>query len=91
MRWEYRDAMCHMLKHMVKPNQTFTIKDRAYTLKNIIVHLGETPHSGHYKAYVKDNGGNWWLHNGDTYDAAKQIPNIVTAKEKVYILMYEQP
>ena len=75
---------------ITKPNETLTIKGNAYTLKSVIVHLGATPHSGHYITYIKNIAGNWWVCNDETCRPRKRKRSIFQATEKVYVLMYEQ-
>ena len=93
-RWA--DGGGKTLQHHVHTNHRVTIATHSYYLRSIVVHLGESPTSGHYVtiAYHATADGNWWLFNdAERRPATREEINCTTRiNEKImksYILFYE--
>ncbi|KHG21118.1 Ubiquitin carboxyl-terminal hydrolase 25 -like protein [Gossypium arboreum] len=56
-----------------------------YSLFGTIVHLGSSPESGHYYAYIKDAMGRWYCCN-DSFVSLSTLQEVLS--EKVYILFF---
>ena len=54
-----------------------------YNLKAVIIHLGKTPHHGHYVAYIKKEG-KWVLFNDDKVTIPEE-----PVLGKGYVYLYE--
>lgn len=69
---------------MCKPSQD---PQPEYNLFGTIVHLGSTPESGHYYAYIKDAMNRWYCCN-DSSVSVSTIQQVLS--EKVYILFFSR-
>jgi len=58
-----------------------------YELAGVVVHHGDSSHSGHYVAFVKAPNGNWYEMN-DTHVSSTTLQNVL--KQKAYILFYSK-
>ncbi|XP_052887692.1 ubiquitin carboxyl-terminal hydrolase 25-like isoform X3 [Gossypium arboreum] len=58
-----------------------------YSLFGTIVHLGSSPESGHYYAYIKDAMGRWYCCN-DSFVSLSTLQEVLS--EKVYILFFSR-
>ena len=57
-------------------------------LKSFIVHLGDSPNSGHYIGYVK-KGDKWYCCNDKVISKALTPSEINEAKKQAYIAFFE--
>ena len=86
------------VQHQVTPTEVLDFQGHLYDLRSVIVHFGESNHSGHYIALAKHetDTGTWWLYNDNERREAKR-EQIATADSfrhygqmKSYVLFYEK-
>lgn len=63
-------------------------RDVVYNVDSFVVHRGESPHSGHYLAYVS-RGGRYWRCNDDTILEIDE-QQFCTAGQDAYLLVLKQ-
>lgn len=73
------------LKINALPTTTLNIAGNRYQLKSSVFNFGESPNSGHYTAYIRQDDG-WYCAN-DTNVSKIQWPR---GSKNTYILFYEK-
>lgn len=58
-----------------------------YDLYSVLVHEGQTCHSGHYHCFVKNSNGIWYSMNDES---VHQVSLATVLKQKAYILFYQK-
>lgn len=95
-------GVAHRLSNVVQPDKLLTLtagdyKDisktykQNYSLKGIIIHIGSTPQSGHYYAYIFDAVKNHWILFNDS--VASIVTEAVVMNDAIkngYIFLYEK-
>ena len=89
----------YSINHPVATTEVLDVQGHLYDLRSVIVHLGESVHSGHYIALAKHetNTGTWWLYNDAerreaTAEQVSTTCRFVRGREqmKSYVLFYEK-
>ena len=98
-RWGVRGdgARVEALLHPIVVAANLTFKGRLYNLCAVVVHLGDSPKSGHYITIARHTtkNGKWWLYDDANRREARPDEVATTAKYrnfggmKSYVLLYE--
>jgi ubiquitin C-terminal hydrolase len=85
-RFKYSDTTIERLGHLISYDEILHFNGKAYTLKAVINHIGNSPQRGHYIATVRASDGRWYTAD----DANATGPYNFSVSKDAYILLYEE-
>ena len=94
-KWDETANVARLLGHRVRIDDVLEVHGVWYKLHSFVVHIGDSPDSGHYVACTRATAGNGWVVRDDAQQTVLSVSQLqdgwaAGGAGKVYMLFYQK-